>query len=82
MAKVVPPIYYERGAGAPIETLEGDAPLAPTFPARQRGLVGLMGAGLRPVRVGRHGGHPSSFITSAAREQNDDSHLPRPDGLG
>ena len=49
MAKVVPPIYYERGAGAPIETLEGDAPLAPTFPARQRGPFSRMGAGLRPA---------------------------------
>ena len=59
--EVVPPIYYERGAGAPIENLEGDAPSAPIFPARQRGFVGRNEAGLRPARVGRHGGRPSNI---------------------
>ncbi len=59
--EVVPPIYYERGAGAPIENLEGDAPSAPIFPARQRGFVGRNEAGLRPAKVGRHGGRPSNI---------------------
>jgi hypothetical protein len=30
------------------KTLEGDAPSAPIFPARQRGLVGWAGAGFAP----------------------------------
>jgi len=39
------------------------------FPARQRGLVDRNGAGLRLVRIGRHGGRPSEkFPTDAARE--------------
>ena len=49
--------------------LEGDAPSVPTSPARQRGFFSRMGAGLRPAKIGRHGGHPSSFITNAARER-------------
>ena len=42
------------------KTLEGDAPSVPIFPARQRGLVSRMGAGLRHAKVGRHGGRPSN----------------------
>ena len=41
----------------------------PIFPARQRGLVAWMGAGLRTAEVGRHGGRPSSFTTCAARQR-------------
>jgi hypothetical protein len=35
------------------------------FPARQRGLVGRMGAGLRPAKVGRHGGRPSKKLLTS-----------------
>ena len=81
--EVVPPVLLRaRRVSAQRNPLEGDAPSAPTFPARQRGFIGGMGAGLRPAEVGRHGGRPSSFVTSAAREQNDDSRLPRRNGLG
>ena len=81
--EVVPPVLLRaRRVSAYRNPLEGDAPSAPTSPARQRGFVGGMGAGLRPAEVGRHGGRPSSFVTSAAREQNDDSRLPRRNGLG
>ena len=68
--EVVPPVSPRaRRGSARRNPLEGDAPSAPIFPARQRGIVRRMGAGLRPARVGRHGGRPSSFITSAARER-------------
>ena len=81
--EVVPPVLLRtRRVSAQRNPLEGDAPSAPTSPVRQRGFVGDMGAGLRPAEVGRHGGRPSSFVTSAAREQNDDSRLPRRNGLG
>ena len=43
------------------KSLEGDALSAPIFPAHQRGLVCTNGAGLRPERIGRHGGRPSNF---------------------
>ena len=49
------------------ENLEGDAPSAPIIPARQRGFVGRMGAGLRPARVGRHGGRPSKGTAASGR---------------
>ena len=45
---------HERGASAPSETLGGDAPSAPTSPARQRGFLSRMGAGLRSAKIGRH----------------------------
>ena len=68
--EVAPPVLSRaRRGSAQRNPLEGDAPSAPIFPARQRGLLGWMGAGLRPAEVGRHGGHPSSFTTSAARER-------------
>ena len=51
------------------KTLEGDAPSAPIFPACQRGLVGWNEAGLRPAKVGRHGGRPCSITTNAARKR-------------
>ncbi len=43
--------------------------LAPIFPAREPDLVLWNGAGLRPARVGRHGGRPSTIPTNAARER-------------
>ena len=68
--EVVPPVLLRaRRVSAQRNPLEGDAPSAPTSPARQRGFIGGMGAGLRPAEVGRHGGRPSSFVTSAARER-------------
>ena len=68
--EVIPPVLSRtRRGSAQRNPLEGDAPSAPTFPARQRGFVGDMGAGLRPAEVGRHGGRPSSFDTSAARQR-------------
>ena len=58
--EVVPPVLSRaRRGSAPRNPLEGDAPSAPIFLARQRGLVGRMEAGLRPAEVGRHGGRPS-----------------------
>ena len=58
--EVVPPVLPRaRRGSAPRNPLEGDAPSAPIFPARQRGLVRRMGAGLRPAKIGRHGGRPS-----------------------
>ena len=67
---VVPPVSPRaRRGSAKRNPLEGDAPSEPIFPARQRGSVGRMGAGLRPAEVGRHGGRPSSFTTSAARKR-------------
>ena len=59
------PESWQTGGGP--SPLEGDAPSAPIFPARQRGLVSLMGAGLRPARVGRHGGRPSKGIAASGR---------------
>ena len=41
----------------------------PFFPRASVALSDGMGAGLRPAEVGRHGGRPSSFITSAARQR-------------
>ena len=68
--EVVPPVLIRaRRVSAQRNPLEGGAPSAPIFPARQRGFVGDMGAGLRPAKIGRHGGRPSSFITSSARER-------------
>ena len=49
--------------------LEGAAPSAPTFPARQRSLVIEIDWPIEREKVGRHGGHPSSFITNAARQR-------------
>ena len=47
------------------KTLEGDAPSAPIFPARQRGFVGRNGAGPRPAKIGRHGGRPSKATAAS-----------------
>jgi len=47
--------------------LEGGAPSAPIFPARQRGLVSRMGAGLRSARIGRHGGRPSKGTAASGQ---------------
>ena len=42
------------GRQRPAKPLEGDAPSAPTSPARQRGFLSRMGAGLRSAKIGRH----------------------------
>ena len=62
--------HHKRGAGAPLE-IPWRAVLRrrPLFPRDDAALSAGLGAGLRPARVGRHGGRPSSFITSAARER-------------
>ena len=58
-----------RNSFSELVIVEGRCSVGAHFPARQRGLVGRMKAGLRPAEVGRHGGRPSSFITSAARQR-------------
>ena len=68
---VIPPKFFPRDAARerPSKPLEGDAPSAPIFAARQRGLVDRNGAGLRHAKIERHGGRPSEkFPTEAARE--------------
>jgi len=58
---VVPPKSPQATRTRLSKSLEGDAPSAPIFPARQRGLVCTNGAGLRLAKIGRHGGRPSNF---------------------
>ena len=64
--EVVPPVLLRtRRVSAQRNPLEGDAPSAPIFPARQRGFIGGMGAGPRPAKIGRHGGPPSKATAAS-----------------